>query len=144
MSWWQALVVALATYAVTKLIDLLIVFTTEKREFKKHRRELALSDIEKLKDEVGTLYELAANWKSFGEKQKAYIEAFERDHELIGRLHKYPLIAPVARDAVHWCKIVAEEERSGGSGSTVEQKQELARKFKVFLDTCENYLDDLV
>jgi hypothetical protein len=43
LTWWQTLVVALAIYPVTKLIDLLIAFITEKREFKKRRRELALS-----------------------------------------------------------------------------------------------------
>ena len=43
---------ALATYSITKIIDLCIDFATDKRKFKKHRRELALSDIEDLKDDT--------------------------------------------------------------------------------------------
>lgn len=142
MTWWQALAVALTTYAVTKLIDLMIGSVMDKREFKKRRRELALSEIEKLKDEIGTLYELAANWKAFDQKAQAYRSVFERDHELVGRSNKYNPIAQAARDAVHWCRIVANEEHNAG-GSIFEQKKELANKFHVFLQACDAYLDDL-
>ncbi len=42
---------------------------SEKREFNKFRREKTSDEIETLKNEIGILYELAANWKSFEEKQ---------------------------------------------------------------------------
>jgi len=139
VTWWQTLTVALTTYAVTKLVDLF----TEKRDFRKRRRDLALTDIEQLKDRIGTLYELAANWKGFDQKQSCYIEAFEADHELIGRINKYPPVAQVARDTIHWCKIVAAEEKQG-SNSTVEHKKELAEKYRNFLCQCDDYLSGLI
>lgn len=143
MTWWQTLMVALITYAFTKFVDLAISFATERREFRKHRRDLALTDIEQLKDEIGTFYELAANWKGFDQKQSSYIEAFKADHELIGRINKYPPVAQAARDTIHWCKIVASDERQGAN-STVENKKELSEKYRNFLGQCDEYLSSLV
>lgn len=57
--------------------------------------------------EIGKLYELAENWKSFEEKQGSYLTNFENDHELVGKFNTYPSIAQAARDTVHWCRIVA-------------------------------------
>ena len=140
MTWWQALIIALATYAVTKGVDVWVSLLSEKREFRKRRRDLALSDIEKLKDEVGALYELAANWRSYESKRDNYAQAFEADHLLIGRMHKYGDVAKAAKDTVHWCKIVASEEQEGSSGTT-HSKSKLAEKHKQFLAACEEFLD---
>ncbi|WP_419662332.1 hypothetical protein [Desulfosarcina variabilis] len=73
MNWWQTLIVALSTLIVTKVIDLLISWITQKREFNRFRREKIAEEIEALKNEIGMLYELAANWKSYEEKQKSYL-----------------------------------------------------------------------
>lgn len=93
MTWWQTLIVALLTLIVTKSMDLLIAWFTEKREFDRHRREKSIEEIEVLKNEIGKLFELAANWKAFGGKQRSYLANFENDHELVGRYNKYPSIA---------------------------------------------------
>jgi len=71
MNWWQALIVALSTLIVTKVIDLFVSKFNEKRDFNKFRREKISDEIETLKNEMGKLIELAANWKSFEEKQKS-------------------------------------------------------------------------
>lgn len=143
MTWWQALIVALGTYAGTKSVDALLAFATDKREFRKRRRDLALTDIESLKDEVGILYELAANWKTFQEKAPIYSSSFELDHQLIGRISKYPMISQAARDTVHWCKIVAHEENQS-TGDAIELKKELGDKYRDFLSKCDAYLDQIV
>jgi hypothetical protein len=87
MAWWQTLIVALSTLIVTKGIDLLISMFSEKREFNKFRRTKTTEEIEALKDEIGKLFELAANWKSFEEKQRSYLTNFENDHELVGKFN---------------------------------------------------------
>jgi hypothetical protein len=142
MEWWQTLIVALATYSVTKSIDLWVSIKSEKREFKKLRRELCLKDIEQIKDEVGIIYELASNWRHFQEKQTAYIQYFESDHELIGRVHKYPIIVQATRQLLHWCKVTANEEQDA-SREVIIHKEELAKKHKLFLEQCEKVLESL-
>ncbi len=72
MDWWKTLVVALCTYALTKIVDHVISISKEKREFKKLRREKMLEEIEDLKDEVGRYYELTANWKAYEMKTDKY------------------------------------------------------------------------
>jgi hypothetical protein len=91
MTWWQTLIVALSTLIVTKGIDLLMASFTEKREFNRFRREKTIEEIEALKNEIGKLFELAANWKAFEEKQRSYLANFENDHELVGRYHCCPV-----------------------------------------------------
>jgi len=110
MNWWQTLIVALSTLIVTKTIDFLVSKFSGKREFNKFRKEKISDEIETLKNEIGILYELAGNWKSFEEKQRSYLSNFENDHELIGKFNKYPSIAQAARDTVHLCRIVASSE----------------------------------
>ena len=143
MNWWQALIVALSTLIVTKLIDLFVSKFTEKREFNKFRREKISDEIEALKNEIGKLFELAENWKSFEEKQKSYLTNFQNDHELVGRSNKYPSIAQTARDTVHWCRIVASCEMKQ-TDDLIENKKELGAKFKKFLTACDDYMNSLV
>lgn len=143
MVWWQTLIVALATYAVTKLVDQLVTHLREPREFRKRRQELALQEIEQLKGDVGRYVELAANWKPYEWKESAYLDLPENDHELIGRLRKYPPVANAGRDALHWCKIVASEEKQL-PGEPLEPKKELNEKYNIFLSKCDEYLDSIV
>lgn len=112
----------------------------EKRDFKKYRREKAYGEIEDLKDSIGKLYELTANWKSHDSKAGEYDKAFINDHELIGKYNKYPEIAAAARDVVHWCKIVAFSERETRGRDLIENKKE---KHREFLQACEIHLDKL-
>ncbi len=88
-------------------------------------------------------YELAGNWKNYESKQQQYEKAFEADHILVGRLHKYGDVAQAARDIVHWCKIVASEERELAK-NRADTKSELAEKHRHFLAACNKYLDSLV
>lgn len=143
MGWWQTLIVALATYGFTKLVDQVVAYLREPREFRKHRRELALQEIEQFKGEVGRYVELAANWKPHESKESAYLDLFENDFELIGRLKKYPPVANAGRDALHWCMIVASEEKES-SGNLLERKKELNDKYNTFLAKCDEYLDGIV
>jgi len=143
MNWWQTLIVALSTYVVTKVIDFVVSIVSEKREFKKYRREKIYNEIEELKNEIGKLYELAANWKAFEEKQKSYLTNFENDHELLGKYNKYPTIVNTARDTIHWCKIVASCEMRH-TDNLIENKKELGEKYSLFLQACEKYLNNLL
>lgn len=143
MNWWQTLIVVLSTLIVTKLIDLFVSKFTEKREFNKFRREKVSDEIEALKNEIGKLFELAANWKSFEEKQRSYLTNFQNDHELVGKFNKYPSIAQAARDTVHWCRIVASCEMKQ-TDDLIENKKELGEKFKKFLTACDDYMNSLV
>jgi len=144
LSWEQALAVALITYVVTKGVDLVAYRLSEQREFRKKRRDIALQDIQDLKDEIGGLYALAANWKGFDSKALHYQKAFEQDHALVGRLHKYGQdVAQAGRDTLHWCMLVAEDERANAH-ERQETKNELAEKHREFLAACDRYLDNLV
>ena len=143
MGWWQTLVVALLTYGVTKGVDFTLSFLAEKREFKKYRREKIYIDIEDLKNEVGILVELAANWKSFENKKESYIDVFTNDHELIGKFNKYPFVAHSAREVVHLCKIIASDEKENRN-EVHENKKVMHDKYNKFLSICENYIDGLV
>lgn len=142
MTWWQTLIVALSTLIVTKGIDFFISFLSEKRNFQKYRRERIYEEIEELKNEVGKIYELAANWMAFDAKQQKYVENFISDYELIGKFNKHPPVANAARDTIHWCKIVAHNEKKQ-SDDLIENKKELSEKFRVFLDACEDYINKL-
>ena len=113
------------------------------RDFKRHRRERAFAEIEDLKDAIGRLYELTANWKGYDSKAGEYAKALARDDHLIGKYNKYPEIARTARDTVHWCKIVAYGEQSGRE-DVIENKKLLGEKYKNFIRTCEEYLESLV
>lgn len=143
MVWWQTLLVALATYAVTKAVDHLLAISREKRDFKRHRRERAFAEIEELKDEIGRIYELSANWKAYDAKAEEYAKALTRDDYLVGKYNKYPDIAAAARDTVHWCKIVAFDEKSRQE-DLIQNKKELSEKYKMFIRTCESYVETLV
>lgn len=142
MTWLQTLIVALATLVVTKFVDLVISFYSEKREFRRFRRESAFREIDELKNEVGKLVELSLNWKAFDQKQKTYIQKLENDHEIIGRYKKYTTVANAARDTIHWCSIVASCEMKG-SDDLIKNKNELENKFQNFLQVCDKFLDKL-
>jgi len=114
----------------------------QREGWKKHRRERALQDIDELKDRIGALYELASSWKGFEQKKKHYLTAFQDDHTLLGRFHKYGSVAQAARDVLHWCMFVMDAER--GAGGTRELKTQLNNKHKAFLCECENHLDSLL
>jgi len=51
-------------------------YLTKRLKLKRSTRERTSDEIEALKDEIGILYELAANWKPFEEKQKSYLTYF--------------------------------------------------------------------
>jgi hypothetical protein len=116
---------------------------SEEREFNKFRRTKTTEEIEALKDEIGKLFELAANWKSFEEKQRSYLTNFENDHELVGKFNKYPSIAQAARDTVHWCRIVSSCEMRQ-TNDVIENKKEMGEKFKKFLTVCDDHIKGLV
>ncbi|WP_143004211.1 hypothetical protein [Thiohalorhabdus denitrificans] len=128
---------------MTKLVDHLVAYYGEPREFRKRRREFALHEIEQFKADVGRYVELAANWQPHENKQPAYMDLFENDYELIGRIKKYPLVANAGRDALHWCKIVASEEQRQ-SAELLERKRELDEKYRIFLTKCDEYLQSIV
>ena len=143
MTGYEALSVALITYVVTKSFDLVLSIFTEKWEFKKSRRNHIFKEIEELKNTVGVIYELAANWAAYENKQDFYIEKFANDHELIGKFTKYPEVANAARDVVHYCKISAHAEKTHET-DVIESKKQLHEKYKSFLSVCENYINQLV
>ena len=143
MSWWQTLIVVLLTSIVNKLIELFGSRYAQKTEFHKFRRAKVFDEIEILKDEIGVLFELAANWKPSEEKTGSYIRAFENDHELVGKYNKYPPIAQAARDTVHWCKIVADCERKC-TDDLIKNKQEMGEKYRMFLTACDDHIKKLV
>jgi len=140
---WQGFFIAMGTYALTKLIDLAISLAQEGREFRKMRRELALKDIEAIKDLIGTFYELVMSWDSFGNKQKRYAENFADEHKIVGRCNKYPPLGQAATDVVHWCKIVASDEASHAD-TLRDEKKNLHEKYNFFLEECQSYLNRLV
>ncbi|OQX27593.1 MAG: hypothetical protein BWK80_04540 [Desulfobacteraceae bacterium IS3] len=143
MTWWQTLIVALSTLIVTKGVDFTIKIVSEGREFKKYRREKIFAEVEELKSEIGILLELSANWKAVGEKKQSYQDIFSKDHELIGKINKYPVIAGTARDALHCCKIVAQCEMDS-SDDLVKYKKELHEKYKLFVEACENHINSMI
>jgi hypothetical protein len=143
MEWWQTLVVALCTYGFTKFVDHLIYISKEKREFKKTRRERMLTEIEELKDEVGRYFELASNWKSYEMKADKYKKMMLDDDHVIGKYNKYPDIVNAARDALHWCKIVSDDEKKRRD-SLAGNKKELVNKYSAFIKICDKQLDNAV
>jgi hypothetical protein len=143
MEWWQGLVVAVTTYAVTKLVDHFIAISQYRHEFKKKKTENAFAEIEDLKDEVGRLYERSANWKSYEMKADDYEKALANDDYLIGKYNKYPEISRAARETVHYCKIVAYDEREH-KDDVVKSKKELSAKYKEFIVVCNNYIEQML
>ncbi|MGR9107757.1 MAG: hypothetical protein ACU843_12570 [Gammaproteobacteria bacterium] len=143
MVWWRTLLVALATLVVTKTIDYVISVHAERRNFKKQRRDLIHREIEELKNEVGIIYEIAANWAQYETEEKRYVEKFANDYAVVGKYNKYPNIARAAREAVHWCRIVVSGEKEKDAELT-ENKKELAEKFKNFTRICDEYVEKLV
>ena len=147
MEWWQTLVTALFTYAVTKIVDYIISSSQEERNFQKLRREKMLQEIEDLKDAVGRFYELAANWKSYEMKAEQYKNMMLNEDNLIGKYNKYPEIASQTRDLIHTCNIIMSAERGDIQKGTMpainvmEYKTELSEKHKKFLSVCDIKLD---
>jgi hypothetical protein len=144
LDWWQTLLVALGTYAGTKLVDHLLAISREKRDFRKHRRERAFSELEELKDEIGRLYELSANWKAYDIKAEEYVKALAHDDYLVGKYNKYPNVAAAARDTIHLCKIVAFDERERDRhGELISNKKELTVQYQAFIQVCDKYIESL-
>lgn len=135
--------VALCTYTFTKAVDHILSISNEKRDFSRVRRERMLNEIEILKDVVGSFYELAANWKPHEMKEDKYKDMMLEDDQLIGKYNKYPSVVGPARDAIHWCKIVAHAERER-QGDVVDSKKELSEKYKAFIQACDELLDNAV
>ncbi len=139
MEWSQTLLIALITLVATKVVDYFVGVFSEKREFRKKIRDRCLEEIEQLKDEVGIIYEIASNWKGFGDKEKDYAEVLSNESRLIGKYNKYPSVAMAARDTIHHCKIVMDME-SKREISVGEAKKDLAKVFADFISECNNYL----
>jgi hypothetical protein len=132
---------------ITKLLDFCFEILKEKRVVKRSRREKAREEIEELKNQVGTIYELSSNWKGYEEKLGQYANFFAKDHEVIGRFNKYPDIAAAARDTVHLCKVVAHDEQERGNPDRrqdlILNKKELTAKYQAFIQACDKYLESL-
>ncbi|MCA9836271.1 MAG: hypothetical protein KC422_05130 [Trueperaceae bacterium] len=141
MSWWQTLVVALTTYTITKIIDSILGIIKEKRDFKKSRREKIFTEIEDLKNEVGRYYETATRWRPFDQKLDIYTEQFSKEFDLIGRYNKYPEIAKFARQVIHHCKLVAQDEKE--KANVPESKELLHQKFSEFIIACNKFVDNI-
>jgi hypothetical protein len=122
------------------ILSSLNAIAKEKRDFKRYRREKEYSEIEGLKNAVGTLYELSANWQAYEDKKAEYARIFQKDYELIGQFNKFPEVAATARDTVHWCKVVAYSE-SEHRNELIEQKKELGEKYRAFIKACDKHLD---
>jgi hypothetical protein len=58
-------------------------------------------------------------------------------------MNKYPSVANAAKDVVHWCKIVADCEKTHDE-ELVKIKKELHEKFNLFIKTCDDYINGLV
>jgi hypothetical protein len=129
-------------WAIPRLLDFWLAIAKEKRDFKRFRWEKAYAEIEELKNAIGPLYELAANWKPYDSKLEQYHKAFTNDHELIGKFNKFPELAAAARDLVHWCKIAASSEMEI-SQDLINNKKELQQKQRAFLQACDAQLEKL-
>lgn len=143
MTWYQTLINAFISMFKAKFIDVYYAILMEKRKFREKRRNLALKEIEEARKQIGIIYELAANWNDFEIKRQRYIKFFENEHILIGRLHKYGNLANIARDVIHYCKIVASDEMNKDT-SVIEDKKLLYTKFKEFQNACDTYLDSKI
>jgi hypothetical protein len=130
---------------ISKALDYRFAIWNEKRDFVKSQKKKAVEEIEELKNQVGTIYELSNNWTSYDTKLGHYAKFFEKDHEVIGRYNKYPKIAEAARNTVHFCKIVASDEKDGDRhGSLISNKRELREKYQIFIQTCDKYIENFV
>ena len=129
---------------IAKVVDFWFAILQEKRNFLRSGREKAREEIEELKNQVGTIYELSINWNAYEAKQGEYTKFFAKDYEVIGRYNKYPDIAAAARDTVHFCKVVAYGEREADRhGDLVSNKKELAALYQSFVQTCDKYIESL-
>ena len=132
---------------ITKVLDFCLAILQEKRAVKRSRREKAREEIEELKNQIGTIYELSSYWKGYEEKLGEYAKFFATDHEVIGRFNKYPDIAAVARDTVHLCKVVAHDERemlnTDPRQDLILNRKELTVKYQTFIQACDKYLESL-
>jgi hypothetical protein len=132
---------------ITKVLDFCFDILKEKRALKRSRREKVREEIEELKNQIGTIYELGSNWKGYEEKLGEYAAFFAKDHEVIGRCNKYPDIAAAARDTVHLCKVVAHDERERENPDRRQDltlnRKELTVKYRAFIQACDKYLESL-
>ncbi len=143
MDWKQTLLIALITLVATKVLDHFVDVFSDKRNFRRRRRDLVLTEIEELKDQIGVIYEIASNWKNFDAKQQDYVEQFNRESQLLGKYNKYPNVAMAARAVTHQCKIVADIEKAG-KGDLEQPKKKLGSLFAEFIDKCEEHLKEIV
>jgi hypothetical protein len=121
---------------ITKVLDFWFAILQEKRGFVKSRREKAWAEIEELKNQIGAIYELSINWDGYRATLPDFAAFFAKEHEIIGRLNKYPKIAATARDTTHFCKVVVK----GGDSTS---KKELAEKYQAFIQACDKYIERL-
>ena len=138
MDWWQTLIVTLSTIIVTKGIDIVVTVITQKKDFDKFKRQKIYEEIDALRDEVGIIYELAANWEGYQQKEQEYMRLFIKRNTLVGKYNKYKTIADSARWLIHWATIVAAEESR--HGDVDKAKDELHKAHALFIDECDNLL----
>lgn len=143
MNWLQTLIVALISMVSTKVLDSAIAVLTEKRQFRKYKREKVFDEIESLKSEIGIIYELSMSWEPYDVKKAEYIARLSNDHQLIGKYSKYPNILTHARDVIHFSGIVASAEKAHES-DLPEHKVELDEKHRNFLQACDNKINNLI
>ena len=141
MEWWQTLLVALGTYGFTKLVDQLLSVWKEKRDFKLKRRDDTVAQIEHLKNELGKLYELAINAKTY-EYSGHYLKHPDNQFDLIGKWNKYPEIANAARDVVYWCSLARKVEKDPERQR--EHEEDLRMVYQTFLQVSDEFINRLV
>jgi len=133
---------------VAKVIDIWASILKEKRDFIRSGREKAREEIDELKNEVGTIYELSISGKVYREKQLEYEKFFAKEHEVIGRYNKYPDIAQAARDTLHFCKIIRSDERDReirhlDSSDLLKNTEALTAQYQAFIQACNSYIQTL-
>ena len=141
MEWWQTLLVALGTYGFTKFVDQLLTVWKDKRDFKLKRRDDTFAQIEDLKDQLGRMYELAINSKTY-DYSTHYLHHPDNQFSLIGKWNKYPEIADAAREVVYWCTVVRKIERDPDNQR--KNEAELRERYQTFLQVCKKFIDGLV
>ncbi|HBN6259965.1 TPA: hypothetical protein ACOL2D_003858 [Vibrio parahaemolyticus] len=141
MEWWQAFLISIVTLIVTKLLDLIISTSNEKRNFLVNRKTKKIEQIESLMDEVSIYFEVSMNWKSYEDNADKYKKLRTEDDYLIGKYCRYKQVASKARDVIQYCKIIESEENPQSDmyrhSDPNQLRSELQNVYDSFIDCCE-------
>jgi hypothetical protein len=125
---------------ITKVLDFWFATLQEKRDFVRSGKEKAREEIEELKNQVGTIYELSINWNTHMAKHSEYEKFFAKDYEVIGRFNKYPDIATAASERDRDRLILSGEQDRIDLDST---REALRAQYQAFIQTCDKYIESL-